>query len=706
VTADLGEMRNFSVTGDFSGQVTTFLGLGGANVGGAFSGDIEVQRGDLRTMKVGGGYTGKVNVRTGDVKSVAVSNGDFGLPGGEDSFRAGGGIGSFTVARGDLNGLVSTGGDMKSIKVPKGDVTGKIRAAGSIQSANFASMTGAIAAAGGDFRTVRIGGDMMQSSIFAGFDPGDAGYDPTRGGESANVQVDTFTVAGFRTVKNADRVLGGDIRSVVIGGDFEDSTIAAGINPGADGFCGSLDDVAAGTGYVHKVTVQGGIYGTGVPGESFGFYAASGTPTVTASRGRDWWGGPAGDGVVNANVYVGSIPVAVGALQIKDVKMRARSVVVTFNHAVNMGTINTAQMDPSRPTTFQFIVSANSTFGDADDVSVSDTVPNMITYEEGNYTVTLMLDGRETWDSLSMGTDFLLVIDDAVTDVRGSALDGEYTGTFPTGDRRPGGNFESTMVYGSHLITSVPAYLWYHGCVPTAVGMLAGYYDSMTEFENLIMGSASTQTPEVNEIIASSGLELDFDGLLDLGSGHVPDYALYNDQDDRYDFVPIPDLSDPAVVASTGIQAHRDNSIADFVMASRSYVDGGLDSFVYGETDDPYIEQGIEDFFAWAPGEPDGTPSNRYQADAVLYEGVAMTWEIYVAEVKGGRPVLLGVDTTGFSAMPDHEVIGIGYDMATMQYACYDGYSNTVHWFNWEAAGNGSPYGIADGITVEVTSAP
>ena len=706
VTADLGEMRNFSVTGDFSGQVTTFLGLGGANVRGAFSGDIEVERGDLRTMKVVGDFTGKVNVRTGDVKSVAVSGGDFGLVGGDASFRAGGGIGSFTVARGDLNGLVSTGGDMKSIKVPKGDVTGKIRARGNIQSANFASMTGAIAAAGGDFRTVRIGGDMLQSAVFAGFDPGDAGYDPNRGGESANVQVDAFTVAGYRTVENADRALGGDIRTVLIGGDYEDSTIAAGVDPGADGFCGSLDDVASGTGYLNKVTVRGGIYGTGAPGESFGFYAASATPTVTASHGRDWWGGSAGDGVVNANVYVGSTPAAVGALQIENVKMQARSVVVTFNHAVNMGTINTAGIDPTRPTTFQLIVSGNSTFGDADDVSVSDTVPNTITYEGGNHTVTLTLGGRVTWDSLSLGGNFMLVIDDAVTDVRGSALDGEYTGTFPTGNRRPGGDFQVTMVYGSQLIASVPAYMWHYGCVPTAVGMLVGYYDSMVEFEDLIAGNASSQTLAVSEIIASSGVDLDFDGLPDPGTGHVPDYALYGNQDDRYDFAPIPDLSDPDVVASSGIQPHRDNCIADFMMASRSYVDGGLAGFVHGDTDDPYIEQGIEDFFAWAPGEPDGTPSNRYQADAVHYEGAAMTWDLYVTEVNAGRPVLLGVDTYGYAGEADHEVIGIGYDMATMQYACYDGYSHTVQWFDWEAAGSWSPYSIADGMTVEVTSVP
>ena len=39
----------------------------------------------------------------------------------------------------------------------------------------------------------------------------------------------------------------------------------------------------------------------------------------------------------------------------------------------------------------------------------------------------------------------------------------------------------------------VPSYLWRHGCGPTAVGMVIGYYDILG-YDDLIPGSAVTQT--------------------------------------------------------------------------------------------------------------------------------------------------------------------------------------------------------------------
>jgi hypothetical protein len=724
VMTSLGEMRSFSVTGDYSGNVSTFLGLRSVSIRGAFSGEIQVERGDMRSMKVGSGFTGKVNVVSGEVGSVSIAAGNFGVdpdvdPNDDTSFRAAGGIRTFTVSRGNFHGLVSTGGDMRTVSVRQGVMTGKLRARGSIATAQFGSMDGGIATAGGNFLNIRITGDMFGSSIYAGFDPGDAGYDLLRGGESANVQIDAFTPGGWRTPGNRDQALGGDIRTVSIGGEvgqkfdpvlgmwvFEGCTISAAVGPGVDGYCGTTDDVVAGTGHLYKVTVYGGIYGNNLPGEAYGFFAASAVPSVTAWRG-DVFGG-------NDNVYVAAAPVTVGTLRVVELSMRSSSLVVTFNHGINWGTINTAQLDPTRPTTFDLVVSANLTFGDGDDVSISDAVPNTLSYDPNECTVTLSLSPGQTWNSLGLGTHYMLTIEDTVLNVRGSMLDGEYSGTFPSGNRVPGGDFQAMFDYGSLVLSDVPVYLEYHGVVPTVVGMLAGYYDSKGQFSGLIPGSARIQTAAVNEVIASSGTDgADLDTDPDPGTGHVPDYALYALYDDAADLFAYPDLSDPAVVASTGIVAHDDNCIADFLLASRSYVNGGAVSFVHGETDHPYIEQGIEAYFAWAPGEPDGSPSNRYQADATLYtmlnEGEDALWDRLVTEIGEGRPVVLGVDTTGFSFLPDHYVLAIGYDIATRQYVCYDPSSSSLQreqWYDWAAAATGWAYGVATFTTVEVSLVP
>jgi hypothetical protein len=52
------------------------------------------------------------------------------------------------------------------------------------------------------------------------------------------------------------------------------------------------------------------------------------------------------------------------------------------------------------------------------------------------------------------------------------------------------------------VISDVPAYNWHHGCGPTAAGMIFGYYDGRG-YDDLVPGSASTQTGAVNAMMAT-----------------------------------------------------------------------------------------------------------------------------------------------------------------------------------------------------------
>ena len=54
------------------------------------------------------------------------------------------------------------------------------------------------------------------------------------------------------------------------------------------------------------------------------------------------------------------------------------------------------------------------------------------------------------------------------------------------------------------VISGVPPYFWRHGCGPTAVGMVIGYYDGQG-YDDLIPGCAFTQTGDVDQAIASQG---------------------------------------------------------------------------------------------------------------------------------------------------------------------------------------------------------
>jgi len=455
VSTVLGGMGKFSVYGDYSGQSSIRSSVSKIYIKGSFRGDMTVVCGDLGYMYVLYDFSGVLDVTLGYASSIKIDRGDFGGQ-ADTAVHTGRGISRFYVLHGDFSGLLNTEGNISKLYARRGEMTGKVRAAGSVGRAYFGPMTRATVAAGNHLYYIYIYGDMAASSIFAGLD---LGYDPN-GLPEYNVELDGVTPALWRTAGNADTPRGGSIRSVVIYGNMSPeydeardtwdpfgrgSTIAASVAPGNDGYVGTYDDEVRGAGTIGRVTVYGNIIGNGNIYQSYGIFAASAKPTVYFQRKRPF--------EQNDNAYVGSIEPTVGNLYVEDARTESDdSLVVRFNHTVNMGTLNTRQREPNQPTTFLvygsswgFVDLDGDGWYDADAwgtplselSSVSDTEANIITWDAANYTATLKLTERGvSWRDLPNGPWFLLVLDgDRVADPRGTLLDGDRDGA-------PGGDFQ------------------------------------------------------------------------------------------------------------------------------------------------------------------------------------------------------------------------------------------------------------------------
>ncbi len=214
------------------------------------------------------------------------------------------------------------------------------------------------------------------------------------------------------------------------------------------------------------------------------------------------------------------------------------------------------------------------------------------------------------------------------------------------------------------IIPEVPAYLWQHGCGPTAVGMVVGYYDGHG-LPDLVIGDASTQTSEVNAMIAT-----DHDNPLCGGpySDHYQDYSCPID----YDYV-IPDRSE------TG-DAHSDNCVADFHLTSRSSI-----GMMYGWSFWEDAPAAFVDYCNYA------NPNYNVEAHNIPFS--EFTWEDYKSEIDNDFPVTLLVDSDA-DGTTDHFVTGIGYDESTMKYGIYDTWDYDIHWYDWEQMWPGVPFGI------------
>lgn len=223
-------------------------------------------------------------------------------------------------------------------------------------------------------------------------------------------------------------------------------------------------------------------------------------------------------------------------------------------------------------------------------------------------------------------------------------------------------------------ITGVPVYLWRHGCGPTAVGMIAGYY-ALNGYDALLDGSAATQTEAVNQMIASQGSDSD--------PGNYEDYC-----------VPIDD-STASILADKSeepaSERHADDSIADFMKTSQS-----AEELRYGWS---WSSDIIPAFTQYAPYR-----SAAYDVSGTLYYmGTTLTWEVLTTEIDNNRPMAFLVDSDG-DGETDHFITVVGYsDASSQQYACYTTWDSDLHWYDFKGLSSSYTFGVWGGMAFTMT---
>ena len=218
------------------------------------------------------------------------------------------------------------------------------------------------------------------------------------------------------------------------------------------------------------------------------------------------------------------------------------------------------------------------------------------------------------------------------------------------------------------VISGVPAYAWYHGCVPTSIGMVMGYWD-MNGCPNLFdaKGSLVFTESNVQDQISSPAHNLKYDPTPDNPS------------------LPVPPMT----------------SIADFCYTSVDTSKNGI--AIYGGTWGSDEIAGITGYLNY-----------RGSAFSITSVGYSVTksgsnlWIKLVNEINSGRPMLFDVDdgsglqVNGYVA-PDHTVPAIGYKIVNgvKYYACYTtgGTNETPSWYQFQfynSNGGTSSYGGSD----------
>jgi oligopeptide transport system substrate-binding protein len=230
----------------------------------------------------------------------------------------------------------------------------------------------------------------------------------------------------------------------------------------------------------------------------------------------------------------------------------------------------------------------------------------------------------------------------------------------------------------SQVVLPVPAYAWRHGCGPTALGMLLGYYDS-NGFADLVSGSALTQTDAVNQMIASGG-NTDSPNLPGT-EHHFEDYALPIDN--------YPNMLPDNYLASGRI-VHAADSLADFMKTSESTA-GNYYGWSWSKDVGPAFASYVK---RQNPG---------YNPTYQLYYSTSLTWSRLTSEIDAGHPMVFLVDTNGDDSS-DHFVPVIGYRTSpTLQYASWDTWSTTtVRWQNFKEMESGVSWGIWGGWTFRI----
>jgi len=229
------------------------------------------------------------------------------------------------------------------------------------------------------------------------------------------------------------------------------------------------------------------------------------------------------------------------------------------------------------------------------------------------------------------------------------------------------------------VIPDVPAYIWHHGCGPTAAGMIVGYWDTQG-FDDLVPGDASTQTAAVDAMMATEG--------------PASNYTDYCQPIDSYPTL-LPDKSELPLG-----DEHADDCVADYMKTSQSYHYN-----YYGWSWFSDVGPAMENYVnALAGSDYAVTVGNLFMAGSS-----GLNWDSFRAEMDAGQPMVLLVDTDG-SGGTDHFVTAVGYDVVggIQKYACLNTWDTGVHWFDFAPLASGQPWGIYGAITfhIELSSVP
>ncbi|MEN8127832.1 MAG: PKD domain-containing protein [Planctomycetota bacterium] len=233
---------------------------------------------------------------------------------------------------------------------------------------------------------------------------------------------------------------------------------------------------------------------------------------------------------------------------------------------------------------------------------------------------------------------------------------------------------------------TAPGYNWRHGCGPTAVGMVVGYYDGLG-YTDLISGSAATQTGDVDQAIASGGTWV---APNPAGSElHFEDYCIPRD-----DNPPNPIQDDDYITASR--TPHPDDCIADYMNTSKSTAGQR-----YGWSSNGNISPS---FMAYVNQQ---NPS--YGPVTTDYYGGAITWDVLTNEIDNSRPMVFLVDSDG-NGSTDHFVTIVGYRVndSVQEYGCLDTWTpaQTIRWEIFRPMAAGDPWGVRSGHAFSFTNHP
>jgi len=208
------------------------------------------------------------------------------------------------------------------------------------------------------------------------------------------------------------------------------------------------------------------------------------------------------------------------------------------------------------------------------------------------------------------------------------------------------------------VVLDVTAYLWHHGCGPTAAGMVMGYW-SMNGYEQLVKyGVPAMIAGDHGDSVCGAPI-----------GDHYHDYSCPIDGGS-----PIPDMSELG-------GAHTSDCIADFMRTSWSAAYN-----LYGWS--WFVDVG-QALLAYPPyADPTYTHFRMRELD---FSSVSFT--DYKAEIDAGRPTVFLVDTDG-NGVTDHFVTGIGYSEDPPKYGVHDTWDQSIHWYLWRAIAPGVSWGI------------